>query len=141
MSGWLVGLIVVAVGFTGLGLQVLSLQLNRFPADGRHPGPLIEIRRRRPGVVHAAELRRLSTVISYASINDRVAKVELQKIFDALDGPTSPILETSSSRRDHRRRTRQIERAVADLERHWGLTDAADGSGPGSPTRALLPRE
>lgn len=121
MSGWLVALIVLAVVFAGVGMQLLSVQMQRFPTDIRRPGPLIEVRRSKPPTVHTAELRRLVTVMSYALIGDASASSELQKVFDDLDAPTSPLIESTSSRREQRRRSEHLDRALRDLERRWGV--------------------
>lgn len=119
MSAILIVFVVLAVGVAIVGLQVVSLHIHRFPTDVRRPGPLIRTRRSDQRTAHAAELRRFVTVISYAVLNDRSARAELAEIFADLDGPTSPLIEAGSTRRDHRRRSEQIEHAIAALERRW----------------------
>lgn len=120
MSGLIILFIVLAVAFAGLGLQVLSLHLHRFPVDSRRPGSLVFSRRSKPGAAHSTELRRLVAVVSNAILNDRSAQVELNRVFEGLG--SGPVLGPStSSRRDQGRRSQQLERAVRELERHYGL--------------------
>lgn len=121
MSGWLVGLIVVSVVVIGVGARVLSEQLGRFPAEFRGPGPLIQVRRSKPSTIHNPELRRLTTLISYAVVDDPSSKVELQRIFDKLDAPLSPIVTSEGDRRGKLQRTHKISEAIGALEQRYRL--------------------
>lgn len=121
MSAWVLAATVLAIGSIGYGAQVLATQLGRFPTDVRRPGSLIKIRRSTPSSVHSPELRRLVTVISYASLDDRSAKVELQKVFQQLDAPVSPLTDAPSSRRGQPKRSKQIDDAITALERRYNL--------------------
>lgn len=121
MSGWLVALTVLAVAFIGLGANVLSRQLGRFPSDVRRPGTLIQIRRSKPAAGHSPELRRLVTVISYAILDDPPSKVELKRAFDDLDAPVSPLTDSASSRRGQLKRSHQINQAISALEERYHL--------------------
>lgn len=121
MSGWLVALIILAVGLLGFGARVLSEQIGRFPTDFRRPGALVQIRRTKPTSFHTPELRRLTTVISYAVLDDQSAKVELQQVFDDLEAPVSPLVAADGTRRGRLRRIRKIEQAIEALEQRYRL--------------------
>ncbi|MGH1489881.1 MAG: hypothetical protein ACRBK7_10890 [Acidimicrobiales bacterium] len=121
MSGWLLLLTILAVGLLGFGAQVLSQQFGRFPTDVRRPGALIQIRRSKPAKNHSPELRRLVTVISYAILDDPTSKVELQKTFQELDSPVSPLAESAPARRGQHKRSGQIDQAIAALEERYLL--------------------
>ncbi len=121
MSGWLVGLIVVSVALIGFGARVLSEQLGRYPAEFRGPGPLIQVRRSKPTTMNNPELRRLTTLISYAVVDDPSSKVELQRVFDQLDAPVSPLAAAEGARRGKLQRTHKIAEAIEALEQRYRL--------------------
>jgi hypothetical protein len=121
MSGWLVGLIVCSVVLIGLGARVLAEQLGRYPAEFRGPGPLIQVRRSKPSTMHNPELRRLTTLISYAVIDDPSSKIELQRVFEQLDAPLSPLVASEGDRRGKLQRTHKISEAIEALEQRYRL--------------------
>jgi len=105
-----------ALALLGWGAQLLATELGRHPTDVRRPGPLVHVGRSKPSRVHNPELRRLSSVISYAIADDRTAKRELQQIFNDLDATVSPLVGPADDRRNQRRRSQQIEDAIVALE-------------------------
>lgn len=121
VNGAVVLLIALAVGLIGLGAQVLSTRLHRFPTDIRRPGPLVRVRRSKPSKVHSPELRRLVTVISYTVLDDPSSKVELNGLFEALDAPVSPLVDTEQARSGRARRSQQLENAIEALEQRYEL--------------------
>lgn len=134
MSGWVVVLVVLAIGFVAIGLQVLSRDIQRSPVDVRRPDPLIDVTRSKSVSVRPAELHHLVDIVSNALLSDAYARAELQPVLDELavgDGPPPTI--TPSRRRS--KRTDQIEAVVAELERVWVVShDRSSQTGTGRAT-------
>ncbi|MEM9650653.1 MAG: hypothetical protein AAGA65_01065 [Actinomycetota bacterium] len=121
MSGWLVLATVLALIGLARGAQVLATQLGRYPTDVRRPGALIRMSWSKPVPARSPELRRLVTIISYATIDDRSSKAELLAVFKQLDAPVSPLVDGEVARRGRLRRSQQIDEAITALERRYGL--------------------
>lgn len=121
MSGWLLLATALALVGLGRGAQVLATQLGRYPTDVRRPGALVRIAWSKPPQARSPELRRLVTIISYATVDDRSAKAELAAVFRELDAPVSPLVDGEVARRGRLRRSQQIDEAITALERRYQL--------------------
>ncbi len=121
MSGGLVVLVVVALGFVALGLQVLSRRIQRYPMDVRRADPLIDVSRTKTLNVRPAELHQLIGVVSNSMISEASQRNELQPILDSL-GASAPPRRGGKSRiraRAKGKRAQGIEQAISDLEELW----------------------
>ncbi len=126
MSGPLVVLVVVAIGFVALGLQVLSRELQRYPVDVRRPDPLIDVSRSTSMSLRPAELHHLTGIVADAILSDASAQAGLQPILDDLGAAAPSAPRPPAPLRRRSTRAQAIDRAIGELEARWGL-DELDG--------------
>lgn len=126
MSTPILLLVVAATAFIAFGLQVLSRQIQRNPVDGRRPDPLIDTARTTSVTLRPAELHRLVGMIGDARLSEASYRSDLQPLLDQLGSVEVPGAGRSLVERIGRGRSerlRRIDRAIAELEAHWGIED------------------
>ncbi len=121
MSGGLVILVIVALGFVAFGLQVLSRHVQRYPVDVRRADPLIDVSRSKAVNVRPAELHQFIGIVSNSMISDASKRTELQPILDSLGAAAPPRVgkKRRMPTRAKGRRANDIERAISELEDVW----------------------
>ena len=135
----MLALVLVAVGVTAVGLQIVSRLVQRYSIDARRPDPLIDISGSRRYAARPPELERLTGILADSLSSDRIAASHLRPLLESLaaDAPRSSRTRGGSTDRSadgSPRRLRKrylLDQRLDELEEAWGVVEPGSRTGAG----------